>query len=43
MGGGGGSNIIVGIDVKAKVCELEEEVMQEFLRLLRKDFTGVIQ
>ena len=34
QGGGGGGNILVGAVVKAKVCELEEEIREGFSRRL---------
>ena len=34
---------MVGMVVKAKVCELEEEIREGFLRRLRKDMNGVVQ
>ena len=40
---GRGNNILVGTVVKAKVGELEEEVREGFLRILRKELTGVVQ
>ena len=42
-GGGGGGKIVVGAVFKSKLGELEEEVREGFLRLLRKDLTGVFQ
>ena len=35
--------ILMGTVVKAKVCDLEEELREGFLRRLRKEFTGVVQ
>ena len=35
--------ILMGTVVKAKVCDLEEELREGFLRRSRKDFTGVVQ
>ena len=34
---------MVGAVVKSKIGELEEEVREGFLRLLRKELTGVVQ
>ena len=34
---------MVGTVVKAKVCELEEDIREVFPRRLRKDITGVVQ
>ena len=34
---------MVGTVVKAKVGELEEDIMDVFLRRLRKDITGVVK
>ena len=40
---GRGNKIVVGTVVKAKMCELEEEVRLGSSRRMRKDFTGVVQ
>ena len=34
---------MVGTFVKAKVCDLEEDTREGFLRRLRKDMTGVVK
>ena len=34
---------MVGTVVKSKVCDLEEEIREGFLRGLRKEMTGVVQ
>ena len=34
---------MVGTVVKAKVGDLEEEIREGFLRILRKDITGMVQ
>ena len=38
-----GNKIMVGTVVKVKVGDLEEDIMEGFLRRLRKDMTGVVQ
>ena len=40
---GGGGKIVVGMVVKAKICELEEEARVGFPRRKRKELTGVLQ
>ena len=40
---GRGDKIVVGTVVKAKIGELEEEVMAGSLRRASKEFTGVVQ
>ena len=40
---GRGKKIIVGAVVKSKVCDLEKEIREVFLRRLRKEMTGVVQ
>ena len=40
---GEGNKILVGAVVKSKLGELEEEVREGFLWLLRKEFNGVVQ
>ena len=42
-GRGGGGKIVVGAVVKSKIGELEEEVREGFLRILRKELTVVVQ
>ena len=39
---GRGNNIVVGIVVKAKIGELEEEVRVGSSRRMRKELTGVV-
>ena len=34
---------MVGTVVKAKVCDPEEDIMEVFLRRLRKEMTSVVQ
>ena len=38
-----GNKIMVGMVVKAKVGELEEDIRERFSRMLRKEITGVVQ
>ena len=38
-----GNNIVVGMVLKAKICELKEEVSTGSLRRTRKELTGVVQ
>ena len=40
---GRGNNIVVGMVVKAKICELEEEVRAGSSRRMGKELTGVVQ
>ena len=40
---GRGDNILEGTVVKAKIGELEEEVRASSSRIIRKEFTGVVQ
>ena len=40
---GWGNKILVGVVVKTKLGELEEEVREVFLRRSRKELTGVVQ
>ena len=40
---GRGDKIMVGMVVKAKVGDLEEDIRDEFSRRLRKEMTGVMQ
>ena len=38
-----GDKIVVDMVVTEKICELDNEVREIFLRRMRKEFTGVIQ